>query len=418
MSQISGLNNEELRALAQSYLQKWRKVFSTPIDREQAAATVSALYQQIGYSPPKIVFLDSPLAVMIATAALFNATEVAQQQVHRKLRAYYEQCSQQLLDRLYNDCMDLPYINNFSGRIPCDLQNWYASEYGDLYQEGYLPSELETNSTLVSDLFSIGEGYRNEDWWNNIYSQQQFERLSHQLGISPELLRAKRLSNSKLIRPVWITHIPEAAVYDYAASNGLLAYAEPFISFVNSALQLECISPFQEICFVSDRPQFKRDSQGRLHSITEPAIYFSDGLGLAYFYNGVKLPRRYGILPPTQWEAQWVLEEQNAQIRQILIQEIGYSRVCQELHLEELDSWREYTLLKLPIYDDHGPAVTWTAKFQRADEEAGATYLLKMTCPSTGFVYALRVPPNVNSAREAATWINWGIDPERFTVEA
>nr|WP_226582714.1 hypothetical protein [Microseira wollei] len=44
-------------------------------------------------------------------------------------------------------------------------------------------------------------------------------------------------------------------------------------------------------------------------------------------------------------------------------------------------------------------------------------YLLKMTCPSTGFIHALRVPPSMKSAREAIRWVNWGIDPEEFAVE-
>lgn len=44
-------------------------------------------------------------------------------------------------------------------------------------------------------------------------------------------------------------------------------------------------------------------------------------------------------------------------------------------------------------------------------------YLLKMTCPSTSFIHALRVPPEVKSAREAISWVNWGIDPEEFGVQ-
>ena len=65
-----------------------------------------------------------------------------------------------------------------------------------------------------------------------------------------------------------------------------------------------------------------------------------------------------------------------------------------------IDTWREYTLLKID---------------SNIDEEK--IYLLKMTCPSTNKIHALRVPPNVNSAREAITWVNWGIDPEEFLVQ-
>jgi len=428
MSQIKHLSDKEIRLLVQPYLQKWMKVFSTPINREQAATTVSALYQQIGHAPPKVVFLDSPLAIMIATAALFKGSKAAQQRLHEELLAQRNQYKQQLFRALYNQASDSPSCwSLLSGKLANDLFDKRVRETEeeldplDYMHRRYGSTELETTSALLPDLFSIASGDRNKDWCNNTYSQQQFERLNdrlnHQLGVSLDLPQARIAFDSAAVMPIGSTHIPEAAVYDFVASIGFQADAEPFTLFINSALHLGYISPFREVCFVSDRPQFKRDSQGRLHAIGEPAIHFPDGFGLATFYNGIRLPHRYGKLPPSQWQAQWILEEQNAQIRQILIQEIGYARVCQELQLEELDSWREYTLLKLPIYDDFGPSVTWRATFQRADEEAGATFLLKMTCPSTGLVYALRVPPNVGSAREAATWINWGTDPERFTIE-
>jgi hypothetical protein len=112
------------------------------------------------------------------------------------------------------------------------------------------------------------------------------------------------------------------------------------------------------------------------------------------------LPKKY-FYPQHQWQAQWLLEEDNAELRRLLIQTIGYDRICQELQATELDSWREYTLLKIDIFDD----------IQHP------TYLLKMTCPSTGYIHALRVPPDLNSAREAIRWVNWGIDPEEFAVQ-
>ncbi|WP_333207319.1 hypothetical protein [Microcoleus sp. B5-D4] len=66
----------------------------------------------------------------------------------------------------------------------------------------------------------------------------------------------------------------------------------------------------------------------------------------------------------------------------------------------ELDTWQEYTLLKIENNIDIEPI-----------------YLLKMTCPSTGHLHALRVPPKVCSAKEAISWVNWGIDPEEFQVQ-
>jgi len=70
------------------------------------------------------------------------------------------------------------------------------------------------------------------------------------------------------------------------------------------------------------------------------------------------------------------------------------------LQATEIDAWREYSLLKI-----------------NSDVDVEPIHVLKMTCPSTGFIHAMRVPPNVTSAREAICWVNWGTDPEEFSVQ-
>jgi hypothetical protein len=135
-----------------------------------------------------------------------------------------------------------------------------------------------------------------------------------------------------------------------------------------------------------------------LHGVGVPAVDY-EGFNL-YAYHGVRVPEKYGAIHPHHWQAQWLLEEKNAELRRILIQEIGYVRICQELQATELDSWQEYTLLKID-----------------SDVDVEPIYLLKMTCPSTGYIHALRVPPDVKSAREAIAWVNWGINSEVFAVQ-
>ncbi len=143
------------------------------------------------------------------------------------------------------------------------------------------------------------------------------------------------------------------------------------------------------------------DSEHRLHAEAEPAIKWGNGCGL-YSYHGVTLPEKYGKLPPDQWQAQWLLSEDNAERRRVLIQGIGYTKICTELQATELDAWAEYTLLEID---------------QVIDMDGESIYLLKMTCPSTGFIHALRVPPNMRSAHEAICWVNWGVDPLEFSVQ-
>lgn len=160
------------------------------------------------------------------------------------------------------------------------------------------------------------------------------------------------------------------------------------------------IYPFEKKCFVCDRPrQLHFDSEYLLHAEGKPAVEFADKFSL-YCYRGVRLPQTIGQVPPQFWQASWLLTEQNAEVRRVLIGAIGYPRICQELQATELDSWQEYTLLKIENNIDIEPI-----------------YLLKMTCPSTGHLHALRVPPKMLTAKEAISWVNWGIDPEEFQVQ-
>jgi leucine-rich repeat protein SHOC2 len=76
----------------------------------------------------------------------------------------------------------------------------------------------------------------------------------------------------------------------------------------------------------------------------------------------------------------------------------------------ELDNWREYTLLKIDsietMYSVYGKAIG-----------TEPMVLLKMTCPSTGHIHILRVPPEMTSAEAAITWVNHGIHPDEFAIQ-
>lgn len=123
---------------------------------------------------------------------------------------------------------------------------------------------------------------------------------------------------------------------------------------------------------------------------------------------GVRLPRRYWT-KFSEWKAEWLLDETNAEIRRTLIEQVGYEKTCDELGAIEIDSWNEYTLLKIDniqiVYEG------W--------REVGREpmILLKMTCPSTAHIHILRVPPDMTSAENAIVWVNHGIHPSKFAIQ-
>jgi leucine-rich repeat protein SHOC2 len=124
----------------------------------------------------------------------------------------------------------------------------------------------------------------------------------------------------------------------------------------------------------------------------------------------VDLQRRYRI-KFSDWQPEWLLDEDNIEIRRILIEQVGYEKICDRLNAVNIDSWREYTLLKIDrieIIFDRDPE-------QEIDREP--MLLLKMTCPSTNHLHILRVPPEMTSAEAAITWVNHGIHPDEFDVQ-
>ena len=128
---------------------------------------------------------------------------------------------------------------------------------------------------------------------------------------------------------------------------------------------------------------------------------------------GVFLPRRYWI-KFSDWNSQWLLDEDNAEIRRVLMTRLGYEQICSDLKAITIDTWREYNLLEINnverVYEyesdsDFGRIVP------------GSMKLLKMTCPSTAHIHILRVPPQMTSAEASIVWINHGIHPDRFAVQ-
>lgn len=51
----------------------------------------------------------------------------------------------------------------------------------------------------------------------------------------------------------------------------------------------------------------------------------------------VTIPQKYGILPPHQWQPQWILSESDPELKRVLIKGIGKLRIRQALGDIDLD---------------------------------------------------------------------------------
>ncbi len=366
----------EQEALIPVYREKWRAIaLSTErIDREKAAEAIrsvytllSELYPAFFKQEPEIIFFDSPFAALTELALKELEITELEKQLNKKVDSQvYSEIGERIQDKL-RGALERRIMSLI--KIQLKTQLLYKLENQLIIQ-----LNRQLNEQLMDQLES------------QLYGQTGKPDLADDLLYS-------------IIHPEeeWAV----ISFFDFCISVLNCNYPQRDLT-VFEALVKYCgwILPFEKICIVCDRPtKLSLDNENRLHASIETAISFADGYSL-YSYHGVTLPEKYGKIHPNQWQSKWLLEETNSELRRVLIQEIGYSKICQELQAIELDCWQEYTLLKIDV-----------------DIDIESIYLLKMTCPSTGFIHALRVPPNINSAQDAIRWVNWGIDPEEFSVQ-
>ncbi|BAY83020.1 hypothetical protein NIES267_25060 [Calothrix parasitica NIES-267] len=345
----------EQEALIPVYRDKWLKItLSTErINRVKATQAVKEFYKFIGEYEPEIIFFDSP----------------------------YKTCEK--LDRIFTQFKDI-YMFNHLGHIfknhICDLVfDKKATEILKKLGNISFRRRIGIEFTIYNELYDKG------------------------IDVYPEYIH-------DYSHPIdWATN--HGAFYDFCISVLNLPFYQERWDILQRIVR-ECwwVFSFKGICLICERPfNPKFDEHNNLHADGKPAIQYADGFKV-YSHHGIWLPEKYGSIPSSQWKSQWLLEEQNAELRRILIQAIGYNKIYQELGAIELDSWQEYTLLEIDNYTELNP--------KHPQNYSEPMHLLKMTCPSTGFIHFLRVPPDINSARTAITWINWGIDPEDFDIQS
>ncbi|RUT03807.1 hypothetical protein DSM106972_047210 [Dulcicalothrix desertica PCC 7102] len=354
-------------ALILQYCDKWRKVaFSTDrIDRQKAIEAINQAYKFLGLSNPEIVFTDN-----------YNNTNKVWLSLIEKHYPGVDEIMHNMPYRLWSELI---------GKLHYKIRDCFSSYY--IYDNLWRKlSIVDIIANLSQDLYS----------WNS------------KISISNDATYCNFVDFC-------------VSVFDLNISD----YMVQWHIFQKVVKNCGYFIPEERFVIFCDRPiKLSFDNDNLLHAEGEPAIEFADESGI-YVHHGVALPQKYGKHHSLKWQSQWILEEKNAELRRFLIQIIGYSRILSDLQVIELDSYKEYTLLKINIKQNNGVDTNnidvndedIDFDVDEVDVDDEIIYLLKMTCPSTGHIHVLRVPPEMQSAREAIEWINWGINPEEFAVQ-
>lgn len=114
------------------------------------------------------------------------------------------------------------------------------------------------------------------------------------------------------------------------------------------------------------------------------------GLRVRLLWNGVAISEKMAFYPDTL-TGQDVLQEDNAEIRRIMLERLGYKRFIDDVGGlvvdKDMDAGGQRKLIRVPMDDDEDILV------------------LSVICPSTAHAYILRVPPYMRSCHQAAAWL-------------
>ena len=157
------------------------------------------------------------------------------------------------------------------------------------------------------------------------------------------------------------------------------------------------VMPYTQICFVSERPQhLELDDSERLHCETGPAMIYPDGF-MVHAWHGTVIPEKWIEDKPTASEA---LYWRNTEQRRAACEMLGWEAILSELDCVSLDKDKDPEI---------GELVSVNIPHQGEDK------FLRVTC-GTGRNFALPVPPEMTTARQANAW-TWGLEPDQYNPE-
>jgi hypothetical protein len=170
----------------------------------------------------------------------------------------------------------------------------------------------------------------------------------------------------------------------------------------------------EEFCIVSDFPEIlKVDDQNRPHCDDGPSHRWRDGWEL-YYIHGVKVTRQI-VMYPESITMDQVRKEENAEVRRVMIERMGWDKFCSEAKLNVIH--KDTLTARFPAggfaetvsnimrfhttYREGTEVAELLQSSEFKDLEDRPLKFVRVTDPSTGDRYILRVWPENKRAYEA-----------------
>jgi len=183
--------------------------------------------------------------------------------------------------------------------------------------------------------------------------------------------------------------IGDLAVYDASGRLGMEG-CEYLAGAMTVARSAGWWWPFHDAVILTERPtELHRDHRGRLHCETGPAVRYPDGFAV-YAWHGVRVPQHIVTGEPTG--ADWLAED-NAEIRRVVVERLGYQRLLDEVQAEKRHTDDYGTLWRIPDPDGNDEDI-WLVDVVNSTPEPDGSYKR----------YVLRVPTDMPTAHAAVAW--------------
>jgi hypothetical protein len=415
MSLIESLTEAQIARIPE-FVERWTKIglCTDPADRPRAEAAIREMYRQGGLEPPsRIVWCGSPLSQWLTQAIMIDCElwDVVADSVWDSVRTGV----------WHRVLTSLPDSVRASVRDSVEESVWDSGEdaesVGDRMRASVAVSVRASVWDRVRDRVAVR--VRDSVWVRVRDSVVESVRDSVQLRVWDSVWDSVRDSVED---SVWDSGEDEESMASAYGSHdaGWLAFYRYFHDVIGLTNQTEKLSglwelaqsagwalPHQNICWVSERHHIlERDDRGRLHRLDGPAVAYPDGFAI-YAVHGVRVPRHV-VEEPGKISVASISAERNVEVRRVMIEcyrrgeEVsGAAAYVRDSGAERLDHDERFGTL----YRRDAPG----------DEPIVMLEVVNSTPEPDGSSkrYWLRVPPQMQTAREASAW-TFGLTPKEY----
>lgn len=303
-------------------------------DWDKAKETLTWVYKDYGYPAPRIIRCASPWQACVLSALLVLSPGFRLIEHRPLLKESYSRLKERLDEQFIRQfgaqlhaqmtVADLPtrILNDLRIQLDRYIQSKLRSQNDDKQNDPDFDSEFW--SQLWSALKYTSEREIGTDATSKIASVLDRHQINHAaIGHRDGWYPAEFGSWSLALHA--FAHEYLGATYDERSLSKLSMWLELFRS-------VHVYLPFEDVCFVSDRPTRLFTDGRHLHCANGTAIEYSDGYSL-YFWHGVGIDRARAtsiICNPETITRESIDAEPNQELRRIMLERFGIGRYMME----------------------------------------------------------------------------------------